>query len=315
MDRPNTAETSAGQAAAFLSEHLPSPATDVAFIGAGAWSRCFGFRQGDDDLVVRFGSHLEDFDKDQRAAGFAREGLPVPRVLEVGRAFDGYFAISTRVHGVPLESVDAATWRTIVPSLAAAMEAMRTLDPGPARGFGLWGADGDAAAESWSGYLLEAASDAPERRTHGWRKLIARSAVGEGTFLRGLGLLQDLDIDDVPRSLVHADLINRNVLVGDGEITGIFDWGCSLYGDHLYELAWFEFWSPWYPNLDLSLLRAELERRWAASGYLPKAREQRLMACYLHIGLDHLAYNAFIGDETNLIATAARMMSLVDGLS
>ncbi len=315
MDELGSKDVTAAQAGVFLSEHLASPVADVAFIGAGAWSRCFAFWRGGADLVARFGSHLEDFDKDHRAAGFAREGLPIPQVLEVGRAFDGHFAISTRVHGEPLESVDAAAWRALVPSLATAMEAMRTLDLASSRGFGQWGADGDAAAESWSAYLLGAGSDAPEKRTHGWRSLLARSAVGEATFVRGLSILQGLDIDDAPRSLVHADLINRNVLVADGRVAGIFDWGCSLYGDHLYELAWFEFWSPWHPNLDVGLLRTELERRWAASGYVPVNREQRMMACYLHIGLDHLGYNAFIGDETNLLATADRMRSLVDGLS
>jgi hypothetical protein len=38
----------------------------------------------------------------------------------------------------------------------------------------------------------------------------------------------------------------------------------------------------------------------------------RLAACYLHIGLDHLAYNAHLGDWETLAATAARMKMLVD---
>jgi hypothetical protein len=35
------------------------------------------------------------------------------------------------------------------------------------------------------------------------------------------------------------------------------------------------------------------------------------MACYLHIGLDHLAYNAYLGDWATLAATADRMRALV----
>ena len=91
----------------------------------------------------------------------------------------------------------------------------------------------------------------------------------------------------------------------------MFDWGCSLYGDHLYELAWFEFWAPWCPELDIPYLRSELERHWRAVGYAPADKEARLRACYLHIGLDHLAYNAFIEDEAALLATAQRMQTLV----
>ena len=33
-------------------------------------------------------------------------------------------------------------------------------------------------------------------------------------------------------------------------LEAVFDWGCSLAGDFLYEVAWFTFWAPWYPALD-----------------------------------------------------------------
>jgi hypothetical protein len=61
-------------------------------------------------------------------------------------------------------------------------------------------------------------------------------------------------------------------------------------------------------------LRSELERRWRESGYAPADKAARLMACYLHIGLDHLAYNAYLGDWPTLAATAARMRTLATGV-
>ena len=113
------------------------------------------------------------------------------------------------------------------------------------------------------------------------------------------------------RALYHADLMNRNVLAGDIAITGVLDWGCACYGDHLYDLAWFDFWAPWHPNLDIAYLRSELEHRWRAAGYTPRNLAARLQACYLHIGLDHLAYNAWLEDWPTLSATAERMRKLV----
>ena len=80
----------------------------VESVGEGAWSRCYGYRQGDDDLVIRFGKYVDDFQKDQRAFAYAGPGLPIPEVLDIGQAFDGYYAISRRLYGVPLESLDAA---------------------------------------------------------------------------------------------------------------------------------------------------------------------------------------------------------------
>jgi hygromycin-B 4-O-kinase len=197
----------------------------------------------------------------------------------------------------------------VVPSLAAALEAMRTADISATTGFGGWGSDGNAPKATWSEHLLAVNRDAPDRRTYGWRQRLATfSPQGEAAFARGYDLLQTVVTDFVPRCLLHCDLINRNVLVDNEKIAGVFDWGCSLYGDHLYELAWFEFWAPWSPQLDVPLLRTELEKRW---GYAPEDKEARLMACYLHIGLDHLAYNAYLGDWETLLATAERMKDLV----
>ena len=143
---------------------------------------------------------------------------------------------------------------------------------------------------------------------------LAANAEGEATFRWGYDLLQNVIDDSMPRSLIHADLINRNVLVDSGAITGVFDWGCSVYGDHLYDLAWFEFWSSWYPDLDMGLLWTTLRRRWQTVGYVPSNMEARLAACYLHIGLDHLAYNAYLGNWPMLAETAAAHANLGPGV-
>ena len=219
-----------------------------------------------------------------------------------------------RAHGVPLESLSAPQWLAIVPSVVSALEAMRTTDLSSTSGFGGWGAEGRASCASWSDHLLTVGEDTPERRTHGWRKRLAASPSGEAAFTWGFDLLERVASDAVPRCLVHCDLINRNVLVDDNRITAVFDWGCSLYGDHLYDLAWFEFWAPWTPHLDMHYLRSELEQRWREVGYAPADKESRLMSCYLHIGLDHLAYNAHLGDWSTLAATAERMRTLVTGV-
>jgi len=300
------------QAKDFLARHTHQRAESIDLIGAGAWSQCFGFRMGEQDLAIRFGRHIDDFHKDQRASAYATPTLPIPKVLEIGPAFDGYYAIATRVYGVPLESVNAAQWRALVPSLADALEAIRLTDISSTHGFGGWGEDGNATQKSWADHLLAATIDTPDRRTFGWRNKLAQNEIGTATFDWGLARLQRLADVPVPRNLIHCDLINRNVLVEQAKLTGVFDWGCSLYGDHLYELAWFEFWSPWYPELDMGLLHAALEQRWRDAGYSPEHKVERLRASYLHIGLDHLAYNAFTGDIESLEATAQRMRALAE---
>ena len=294
----------------FLREHFDPACEAVEVVGAGAWSRAFAFRRGADELVVRFGQHVDDFEKDRLAFVYSAPGLPIPEVMAIGPAFDGYFAVSRRVYGAVLEALPGDAWRDVVPSLVDALEALRLADVSGTAGFGMWDGRGQAAFGGWREYLLAVADDPPGERTHGWRAKLERDEAGRDAFAWGLERLREVASDDVPRCLIHADLMNRNVLVEGGRISGVFDWGCAAYGDHLYDLAWFEFWAPWHRNLDVPLLREALEARWRGAGYAPADFERRLAACYLHIGLGHLGYNAHLGDWETLHATAKRMRDL-----
>jgi len=279
----------------FLVDRLGLPATEVELIGKGAWSDCFAFRSDDFHYVIRIGPYLDDFEKDRIAAAYAEPRLPIPRVLAVGNGLGGFYAISTRIHGSPLEVCAANDWPALVPSLVAALEVLRTTVP-TCNGWGVWGPTGDAPFASWRGFLLAVGDDPQDRRTHGWRAKLAARPAAAASFASFFERLETVAHDDVPRSLVHGDLVNRNVHVEAGRILGIFDWGCSMYGDSLYDLAWFEFWAPWHPNLDVGHLRSAVEASWEQHGYLPEHHEQRRLACLLHIGLDHLAYNAHLDD-------------------
>ncbi len=303
------------QAQDFIDRHFAAKADDLALIGEGGWSRCFGFRVGADNFAVRFGQHVIDFQKDKFASKFTAASLPIPKVFEIGQALDGYFAISSRAYGVPLESVNSADWRALVPSVVSMLEAMRMADLSRIADFGGWDETGRASNASWSEHLLAVGEDAPDARIHGWKqRLIENSPEGALALERGYSALKSVVSDAIPRSLVHCDLVNRNVLANDGRITAVFDWGCARYGDHLYDLAWFEFWAPWLPQLDISTLRESLEARWQSTGYTPTEKETRLTACYLHIGLDHIAYNAHLGDWLALNDVVKRMRDLAPGL-
>jgi hygromycin-B 4-O-kinase len=311
MSNPQDVGVDVRQARMFLTSHLTREPSDVTLIGEGAWSRCFGFRLGEEMLVIRFGNHVEDFRKDQCAYAYAAPGLPIPQVIEIGEAFDGYYAISTRAYGVPLESLGSSEWLAIVPSVVSALEAMRMADLSATIGFGGWGIEGKASHTSWSSHLLAVGEENPNHRTYGWRERLRTSPEADAAFIWGLDLLKNVVNDSAPRCLIHADLINRNVLVSEARITGVFDWGCSRFGDHLYDLAWFDFWAPWFPNLDIQTLWLEMEKRWGEVGYVPHDKVSRLMACYLHIGLDHLGYNAYLGDSAALLRTVERMRATV----
>ena len=138
-----------------------------------------------------------------------------------------------------------------------------------------------------------------------WRSDMAGTQGRHADFAVSPKTRQVTNVADVEPTLLHCDLVNRNVHVQDGVVTGVFDWGCRRWGDHLYDLAWFEFWSPWMPNLDTELLKSELVSRW---GHAPDP--DRLAACLLHIGADHLVYNAVKGDPGGGRALLDRLAAL-----
>jgi hygromycin-B 4-O-kinase len=133
--------------------------------------------------------------------------------------------------------------------------------------------------------------------------------VGIGPFEEAYRRLQVL-ADRIPeeRHLIHSDLLHYNVLVEADRVTGVLDWGCAMYGDFVYDLAWLCFWQPWYPAWQHIDFRAEAVRHYASIGLDVPHFEERLRCCQIHIGLAGQAYMAYAGHWTDLQATARRTL-------
>jgi hygromycin-B 4-O-kinase len=299
------------EARAFLASRFGNDGADVALIGEGAWSRAYGFRRGDEDLVIRFGALDEDFRKDHFAARFASSALPIPSVFEIGEAEGGHYAISRRAHGSYLDDLDGEPMRALLPALFAMLDAARLADLSATSGYGIWGADGNAPHPTWHAALLDIANDHPANRTHGWKEKFAASSIGTAPFETALARLKQLT-PFLPneRHLIHSDLLNFNVLVEGQCITAVIDWGNALYGDFLYDLAWFCFWQPWFPAWHGIDFRREAQRHYAAIGLDVPHVAERLAACQIHIGLDSQAYCAFRERWDMLEEVAARTLAV-----
>jgi hygromycin-B 4-O-kinase len=306
-------------ARSFLTERYGGDVDGVAEAGRGEWSVAYAFRHHGGDYVIRFGQELDDFRKDRFAARFASPALPIPRVVEIGNAFDAHYAISERLFGSYLDQLDATSFRATLPSLFAAFDAARDADLSASRGYGGWGASGDAPHGTWRDALL-AVPGAPPERIAGWRENLALRPEAANAFDEAYERLRSLaDACPEERHLLHNDTLNRNVFVQDGRISarisGIIDWGCGTYGDFLYEIAYMSFWWPWYPQWRDIDLMAEARRHYDRIALDVANFDERVRCYQVHTGLDNMAYCAFLGRWSDLENIARRTLAIACGES
>ena len=278
----------------------------------GEWSVVYSVVAADADLVVRFSGYDEDFEKDAYAARHSSSALPIPPIIEWGPAPGGFYAIAERIAGEHIDVMDETRMRHLLPSLFAAMDAMRDIDLSGSSGFGGWRADGRTSHRSWHAWLLGFFNEPATRGAPGWRELLRYSRAASAAFEEGHARLVTM-AERCPegRALFHDDLINRNVLVEGDRVTAVLDWGSSKYGDFLFDIANLVFYRPWFPawrNIDFA---AEARAHYDAIGLEVPYFAERL-ACYtLPIALDGMAYSAFRKrwDEVELRARRALVIA------
>ena len=274
----------------FVKDLFGDKAQKLEILASGEWSKAYSFLLDGEKMVIRFGAYRQDFEKDRVFSTYSSENLPVPKVLEVGETESGFFAVSKWVPGKPLDELNGLEIQLVLPELFDALYELQKLDHRITQGVGLWRPDGKGP--SWGEELLSVTE--PRERLAGWRERLDASPREARIFDAGAERLRQL----APRlseyrGIVHNDLLNRNVLVDAGRLTGVIDWGNAFYGDPLYDIAWFLYWWPWYPTWQGIDLQAIIDRHWEKHNGPPAQREERLLCYLIHIGLDHIAYTAF----------------------
>lgn len=286
-------------------------AATVEVLGSGHWSKAFTFIENGNAYVLRIGVHVDDFLTDQAAAVFGYEQLPIPKVTAIGPRAAGWYAVSERCYGTFLDDLTAAEWERVAPNLLSALDALRavTFQNGIH-----WADHSPVDTTTWRSWLLESLVDNPDARGGGWTETLQAHPEIYSVFTEGLDVLKRL-VPSIPelRCLLHRDWLHGNVLANPttGELTGIVDWGCSLAGDFIYDIAWFTFWAPWHPGLDAINIRRRVIAHYADLDFRVPDFDERLQCYELHIALEHLAYSAAIGRTETLPELAAAMRRLL----
>ncbi|MBI1280723.1 MAG: phosphotransferase [Anaerolineaceae bacterium] len=278
----------------FLQEKFNGGVTDLTLLSGGDWSQAYSFVHQQKKYVLRWCHSSETFEKDAAASLLSNEAMPVPKVIEAGRQFDTYFAITEFAYGKFIDKLNAAEVQNLLPALFDLFDALRNADLSNTTGYGGWDKNGTGYRKSWKDHLLgvNGPDDNPERFTYGWYAKLAKSPIGTKPFDDLYPKFESL-VEKCPevRQLIHSDLLNYNLLTLDNHISGVIDWQCSLYGDSLYDVAWFTFYEPWYPEFGAIQLSQKLRAHFEASADSTNLKE-RLVCYQLHIALDSIIYNS-----------------------
>lgn len=301
VNQPSDDRPSDASVVEFLREHHGQRPTDVEALGGGFWSAAYGYRIGDEELVLRINDAPDGFRSDELAMGYGSHRLPVPEVIAIGEGFGRWYAISRRHHGRFLEAVGPDEAAVLGPTVVDLLGALRAVP--------------DTGAESmpWPDFLLMGIADHPGHHMSGWRARVAADTTIDLTFRAAEARIRSL-LDACPdrRQLVHGDLLHANVLVTPAAdaISAVFSWKCSTWGDAVYDLAWCTFWGRWHAGiaaLDLwprvvpTLLQSDL----ADLGVRHHVYE-------LQIGASHVGWYAMLDDVENLARTAGLLDELLE---
>jgi hygromycin-B 4-O-kinase len=277
----------------FLQEKFNHDVEELTLLSGGDWSQAYSFVHQHKKYVLRWCHSSETFEKDAFASQLSSETMPVPRVIDTGNQFDTYFAITEFAEGKFIDKLTAAEVENLLPALFGLFDTLRTVDLTGTSGYGGWDKNGIGSRKSWKDHLLGVkVDDNPDRFTYGWYANLAKSPVGTQVFDQLYPQFESL-VQQVPevRQLIHSDLLNYNLLVSDTRISGVIDWQCSLYGDALYDVAWFNFYEPWYPEFAKVQLGQKLMAHFEAASSDASNLKARLLCYQMHIGLDSIIYN------------------------
>ncbi len=284
---------------AFLSDRYGQQNYRIKQLGEGVWSYAYLFEHEGVNKVIRWGDIPDNFERDAFAAKYSNPDLPIPKIFEIGQSNGKFYAISAFAAGSFLEQLPSEEILDAIPSLLKMMRSLRAIDISSAtKGYGFFDQQGNGSHKSWSQFLLDDKNESKGSLIHGWKEILQASKMGTTAYDKLWNQFRSL-IEFCPedKRLVHSDTVNRNVLVNDGKITAVLDWGSAFLGDPLYDIAWIKFCEPWSPHFkSVHVVETILDDYRSDPNVNNEHVDERLQCYMLNIAAGSIASNAFRRD-------------------
>lgn len=290
----------------FLQNSFDKNISSVTFIKGGETSQAFFFNSNNKDFVIRVNSKKYSFEKDKFAyQHFGSSIVPIPKILKIGM-FDAkyYYAISEKAKGKDLDNFNEKMHRRLLPQLISILDHIHRIKIDISRGkFGYWDGSGKTTFDSWKAFMLNYEDDVNSN----WNKLYKNTFLEKNVVNKVCERIKELaGYLPVERFLVHGDYGFNNV-ISDGErITGVLDWGESMYGDFLYDVAWLEFYSSGIRYGEI------FKKHYLDIGIKIPNYKKRLLCYQLYLGINGLGFFALSGQHHNYMEQKNKLLLLLN---
>lgn len=306
MDTNKQSHPSIEQIKAWLTTQHKSEINDLVSLSGGFWSSAYAYCANGQAFVLRLSDMAEGFEIDKAAMRFVSPSLPIPKVVDLGKALGFNYAISERHYGRFIETTSSDEGSLVGDALESILNGLRMVETLEEDAV-IWYNPEGSSEMTWRRWLTAGLVDNPDVHVSGWREKLAENPDIDKVFKTCEERIHEL-LSACPerRDLIHGDLLHQNVLISNetSKVTAIFSWKCSVNGDFLYDVAWCTFWSDWHPGIANSDI---WYRTMNAENLSEEDLENANMRhhCYeLQIGATHLGWNAWVGNQKELYAVA-----------
>ena len=304
----------------FLKKQFSTEVKNVEILKGGEISQAFSFEDNSDSYVIKVRRLRRRF---RKFNPFAKESeiaeilnnrtpqIPIPKNLEHGifketRKEKFIYSIVKKVEGSFVHLFPKENSESVDRNLVDIMYLIHTTDISDSKGFGNWEKWRRAKLKSMQEYVLEGL----EREKAYTNERFSSGIFEIDLYNAGAEKIRNLIHYCSPyRYLVHADYGFDNVLADEeGNITAVFDWEHSIFGDFVYDIAWLDFWGFREDN-NYSKLYYE---KYKDSEFLDlKNYDERLLCYKVYIGMSAAGFFSESNQEDKYLEAKQRVLSLL----
>lgn len=295
--------------------------SNLEFLKGGEISQAFSFEDENQSYIVKIRkvrkihAKREPFQKEINAFKYitSRDStIPIPKVLKKGFFLeengDKYiYCISEKADGSFTHNFPEEKQPLVDMSLVKMLFKIHNINISTTSNYGHWKDFDKADFSSWKDFILEQI-----KKSDTFIKEAIKSSIFNMDFLEQatLRIKELLPFCTNKRYIVHADYGFDNTLADEnGNITAIFDWEHSIFGDFVYDIAWLDFWEFKKEGLYAKLYRKVNQK----TSNLDYTNFNERLLCYkLFIGIEAVSFFIDSEQKDNLLETLKTIQFLLE---